>query len=61
MFDDLSEAEIAERLSISPHTVHQYMKRLYRKTGVTSRPQLIVRVVAEHLHLNPALPVGGLE
>jgi DNA-binding CsgD family transcriptional regulator len=38
-----SEKEIAARLGISPHTVHDYVKRLYRKHGVTSRAALMAQ------------------
>lgn len=48
-FDDLSEAEMADSLGISPHTVHTYMRRIFRKTGARSRVQLVVCSVAEIL------------
>jgi DNA-binding CsgD family transcriptional regulator len=38
-----SEKEIACHLGLSVHTVHQYVKSLYRTLGVTSRPQLMAR------------------
>jgi DNA-binding NarL/FixJ family response regulator len=38
--DGLSDPEIAERLSLSPHTVTQYVKRVYRTLGVDSRVTL---------------------
>jgi hypothetical protein len=33
MFNDHTDAAIAEDLDISPHTVHTYIERLYRKLG----------------------------
>ena len=48
LFDDETEAVIAIRLSISPHTVHTYLDRLYRKLAARNRCQLLVRVFAEH-------------
>lgn len=45
VFDDASEAEIAEVLDISVHTVHTYLKRLYQKLGANSRVQLVCIVV----------------
>jgi DNA-binding CsgD family transcriptional regulator len=33
--------EIAEHLDRSPHTVHDHLKAIHRKTGATSRGQLI--------------------
>jgi len=43
---DLKESEIAHRLSISTHTVHTYLDRMYRKLSVTSRLQLVLRMFA---------------
>jgi DNA-binding NarL/FixJ family response regulator len=45
IFEDLTEAEIAEELGISPHTVHTHVERLYRKLRVGSRTQLVLCVV----------------
>lgn len=47
IFDDLRESEIAERLGISPHTVHTHIERLYRKIGVASRSALAIAMFAE--------------
>ncbi len=49
VFDDRKEAAIGFDLGISPHTVNTHLQRVYRKVGVTSRAQLIVRVMAQHL------------
>lgn len=38
-----SEKEIASRLGLSVHTVHQYVKSIYRRLEVTSRAQLMAR------------------
>jgi len=38
--DGLSDRAIAERLSLSPHTVRQHVKRTYRKLDVDSRVAL---------------------
>jgi DNA-binding CsgD family transcriptional regulator len=38
-----AEKEIASHLGLSVHTVHQYVKALYRVHGVSSRPQLMAR------------------
>ena len=40
-----SEKEIAVRLRLSPHTVHVYVKSLYRRFGVCSRGELFARFV----------------
>ena len=55
LFDDETEASIAEQLEISSHTVHTYFERLYRKLGVCSRGELMVRVFSEHLALRAAV------
>lgn len=49
MLDDMTEVKIASRLSISPHTVHGYLERLYRKLGVHTRCQLVMRVFTAYL------------
>jgi DNA-binding NarL/FixJ family response regulator len=49
IFDDQKLASIAFGLGISPKTVETYMQRLYTKLHVSSRPQLILRVMAEYL------------
>lgn len=38
-------AEIADRLSISPHTVHDHLKSLFDKVGVGSRGELVARLL----------------
>jgi len=39
----LSEKQVAARLGISAHTVHEYTKALYRRFGVQSRAELLAR------------------
>ena len=41
-----SEKQVAQKLSLSKHTVHVYVKALYRRYGVSSRAELLAR------HLN---------
>jgi DNA-binding CsgD family transcriptional regulator len=52
LLDDASEAEIADGLGISSHTVHTHVERLYRKLGVGSRCQLAVRLFAAYAALH---------
>ena len=40
IIDGLSEKQIAARLRISQHTVHVYMKQIYKRFGVSSRGEL---------------------
>jgi DNA-binding CsgD family transcriptional regulator len=40
-----SEKQVARKLGISPHTVHVYIKTLYRKFNVTTRAELMSRHV----------------
>lgn len=43
LFDGKSEKEVAARLRISPHTVHEYTRRLHRLLHVNSRGELLAR------------------
>ena len=47
VFDGASEKCIAEELGLSPHTVHTYLWRIYRKLHVQNRQELLVRIFAE--------------
>lgn len=40
-----SEKQVAARLGLSRHTVHVYVKTLYRRFGVSSRGELFARFV----------------
>jgi DNA-binding CsgD family transcriptional regulator len=37
------EKDVAERLGVSPHTAHHYVKAVYKKLGVTRRAELMAR------------------
>lgn len=56
VFDGDSEKATAERLGLSPHTVHTYLWRIYRKLQVQSREELLVRVFAEFRSLPKRSP-----
>ncbi len=44
LLEGLSNAEVADRLCISLHTVKSHVKRIFHKTGLQSRSQLISRL-----------------
>jgi DNA-binding CsgD family transcriptional regulator len=41
-----TEKEVATEMGISQHTVHVYVKRLYRAYRVTSRAELLAQFIA---------------
>jgi DNA-binding CsgD family transcriptional regulator len=51
VFDNKHEADIAKRFKISPHTVHMHLNRLFKKLTVTSRAELILRIVEQMVTL----------
>jgi DNA-binding NarL/FixJ family response regulator len=51
IFDDLTESAIAAHYGVSPHTIHTYSERLYRKLEVTNRVKLVLRIMDEFLAL----------
>lgn len=46
LLTELSESEVAERLNLSTHTVHDYARQLYRKFGVKGRVGLMAMVLS---------------
>ena len=54
VFDDRKLDTIAFELGLSSHTVDTYFQRLYTKLRVSSRPQLILLVIAEYIALMPS-------
>src|SRR5271170_4582184 len=43
LLDGDSEKQVARKLSLSKHTVHVYVKALYRRYGVSSRAELLAK------------------
>ena len=56
IFDDQKEFAIALDLTISVHTVHSHLERLYRKLGVGSRVELVLCILSEYLSSLPVTP-----
>jgi PAS domain S-box-containing protein len=46
----LAEKEIAAQLNLSPHTVHDYVRTLYRRFGVQNRAGLVARTLVGSLN-----------
>jgi DNA-binding CsgD family transcriptional regulator len=55
IFDDRKESAIADDLTISVHTVHTHLGRLYRKLGVSTRAGLILYILSEYLSSLPPM------
>lgn len=51
VFDRMTEGEIAAKLGVSKRSIHKHLKRLFEKLRVTTRTQMIVRVMHELLFL----------
>jgi DNA-binding CsgD family transcriptional regulator len=51
VFDNLTEERTAQRFKLSPHTVHMHLNRLFKKLTVTSRTELVLRVVEQMVAL----------
>ena len=47
--EGLTYDEVAERLGISPHTVHTHVKNIHERTGIRSTRRLLARVNAVRL------------
>lgn len=47
VFDNLTEGAIGASLGVSEHTIHRHLNRLFQKLRVTTRSQVVLRVVHE--------------
>ncbi len=60
---DDGEKQLADRLSLSPHTLHSHIKSIYRKVGVQGRLPLLLRLQNAMRDLRTATvnthPTGG--
>ena len=50
-----SEKQIAIKLELSRHTIHNYVKALHQRFGVSSRGELLARVGKEKASFTPKL------
>ena len=57
VFDNLKEDAIASNIGVSEHTIHTHLHRLFSKLRVTTRTQMVVRIMQELLLLT--LSEGG--
>jgi DNA-binding CsgD family transcriptional regulator len=55
--DGSCESAMAASLSISPHTVHTHLERIYRKLRVTSRSQVVSRIFQLYVNQEAATQV----
>lgn len=51
VFDNQHEGDIARHFQLSPHTVHMHMNRLFKKLNITSRTELVLRIVEQMVAL----------
>ncbi len=60
VFDNLPKTGIAGRLKISEHTVHTHLNRLFKKLAVSTRTELVLRIMEQLITLtrsaNSTLP-----
>lgn len=49
LFGGLTESEVGAALSISTHTVHTHLGRIYRKVGVHGLPGLLLRAFGTYV------------
>ena len=61
LLSGLADKRIAAALHISPHTVHNHVKALFRAFGVSSRPELFARCLELHAANERGSPWGDDE
>ena len=54
VFDNLTQAAIANRLKMTEHTAHTHLNRLFVKLTVTTRTELVLRVMEQLIALTLA-------
>jgi len=62
LVEGMSNREIAQKLSISPYTVKNYVFKIFERLGVSSRVELLFYVMSQSANPNPcAWMDGGLK
>ena len=56
--DGSCETAMAASLSISPHTVHTHLERIYRKLRVSSRSQVVSRIFQLYVNQEAAMQIA---
>lgn len=51
VFDNLPEAGIARRFKLSVHTVHTHLNHLFKKLTVSTRTELVLRIMEQMITL----------
>lgn len=59
LLDGLQAKEVAQQLGLSPHTVRQYIKQIYRTLGVSSRGELFSHFARGHVSGAPRRASGA--
>ena len=54
VFDNLTQQGIASRLKMNEHTAHTHLNRLFLKLTVTTRTELVLRVMEQMIALTLA-------
>jgi DNA-binding CsgD family transcriptional regulator len=53
LMDGNSRKEIAAKMGLSPHTLTDYLKEIYRKFEVRSRAELLAKFIRSETRLKP--------
>jgi DNA-binding CsgD family transcriptional regulator len=54
VFDNLTQSGIASRLNMNEHTAHTHLNRLFVKLTITTRTELVLRVMEQMIALTLA-------
>jgi DNA-binding NarL/FixJ family response regulator len=54
VFDNLTQKGIASRLNMNEHTAHTHLNRLFKKLNITTRTELVLRIIEQLIALTLA-------